>query len=239
VKNGGGVMPKWKRVRLQQELVDEVEREVEKRHYPSLSEFVSEAIQLRLQTLAKEGISEYLERDEQSRMLQLQEQLRYTPEHIWLKLTRQGKVELGVSDYFESRLKGIVYVGNLEEGQNVSKGEPFGTIETIAPWPFVVHDLISPTDGKIVKVNKDVLDDPYILNGDPYQWIVEMQPDKPEFNKEFDKLLGFKEYKKLTTKPEGRTGISEESFRWQIKQKAREYRFENEMENRIRRKGTR
>jgi len=56
-------MPKMKVVRLQQELVEEIEKEVKKSQYPSLSEFVSEAIRLRLQTLTKQRIQEYIERD--------------------------------------------------------------------------------------------------------------------------------------------------------------------------------
>jgi len=56
-------MPKMKVVRLQQELLEEIKKEVEKSQYPSLSEFVSEAIRLRLQTLTKQRIQEYIERD--------------------------------------------------------------------------------------------------------------------------------------------------------------------------------
>ena len=193
-------MPKMKVVRLRQELVEEIEKEVEKSQYPSLSEFVSEAIRLRLQTLTKQRIQEYIERDEQSRIIQVQGQLLYTPKHIWVKMTPQGNVKLGISNYFESHLKGIVYVGNFEEGDNVYKDKPFGTVETMGGWPLVIHDLYSPIDGKIVKGNKAVIDDPYILNGDPYQWIVEIQPSGPEFNRELNKLVSFEEYKKLVTK---------------------------------------
>jgi len=50
-------MPKMKVVRLQQELVEEIEKEVKKSQYPNLSEFVSEAIRLRLQTLTKQRTS--------------------------------------------------------------------------------------------------------------------------------------------------------------------------------------
>lgn len=47
--------PKWRKIGIRQELVEQVEREIEKkRRYPSLSEFVSEAIQLRLKALAEE-----------------------------------------------------------------------------------------------------------------------------------------------------------------------------------------
>jgi glycine cleavage system H protein len=200
-------MPKWKAVRVRQELLEEAKKEVEKSQYPSLSEFVSEAIRLRLQTVAKERVSEYLERE---RMIsKLQGQLFYTPKHIWVKLTPQGNIELGVSDYFQSQLEGIVHVETLKEGENVTKEEPFGMVETVAWW--WIHDLYSPIDGKIVKVNKAVIDDPFILNGDPYQWIVEVQPSNrefggayPEFDKELDELLSFQEYKKLINQLEAR-----------------------------------
>jgi len=104
-------------------------------------------------------------------------------------LTPQGNVRLGVSNYFERQLKGIVYVGNFKERDNVSEDEPFGTIETVAPYPFVIHDLYSPIDGIIVKVNKAVIDDPYILNGNTNQWIVEIRPDNPELVRKLEKLL--------------------------------------------------
>lgn len=200
-------MPKWKAVRVRQELLEEAKKEVKKSQYPSLSEFVSEAIRLRLQTLTKERVSKYLERERV--ISKLQEQRFYTPKHIWVKLTPQGNVELGVSDYFQSQLEGIVHVETLKAGENVTKEKPFGMVETVAWW--WIHDLYSPIDGKIVKVNKAVIDDPFILNGDPYQWIVEVQPKNPEstrahpeFDKELDELLGSEEYKKLITKLEAR-----------------------------------
>ena len=48
--------PKWRKIRVRQELVEQVKREIERKksRYPSLSEFVSEAIQLRLTALAEE-----------------------------------------------------------------------------------------------------------------------------------------------------------------------------------------
>jgi Arc/MetJ-type ribon-helix-helix transcriptional regulator len=46
-------MSKWTVVNLKQELVEQVEKEVDASRYRSLSDFVSEAIQLRLQTLVE------------------------------------------------------------------------------------------------------------------------------------------------------------------------------------------
>ena len=193
-------MPKWRAVRIRQELVEEVKKEVEKSQYKSLSEFVSDAIRLRMQTLAKERVSEYLERDRKSRIPQLQAQLFYTPKHIWAKATPQRNVKLGITDYFQGQLKQVVNIRTDKAGEKVSKDEPFGVVET---WWFT-YDLYSPLNGKIVSVNKTVIDDPFTLNVDPYQWIVEVQPEYTEVDSWMNRLLSLEGYKKLIMKLEGR-----------------------------------
>jgi len=192
-------MQKWKTVRVRQELVEEMKKELPKTEYKSLSTFVSEAIQSRLQTLAKEAIPKYLERERKTRVPQLQEQTFYTPKHIWAQATPQGKTKIGVTDYFQGQAKEIVHIKTDEVGEKVSKDEPFGVVET---WWFV-YDLYPPLNGKIVGVNKTVIDDPFTLNADPYQWIVEVEPAPTEVNTWMNGLLGLGEYKNLVTKVEG------------------------------------
>jgi len=186
-------------VRVRQELVEEVKKEVERSQYQSLSQFASEAIRNRLQTLSKERISKYLERDMYGRIPQLKAQLFYTAKHIWAQAAPQGKVKIGVTDYFQSQAKEVVNIKTDEVGEKVSKDEPFGVVET---WWFV-YDLYPPLNGKIVAVNKTVIDDPFTLNAEPYQWIVEVEPTPTEANTWIDGLLSLGEYKKLVTKVEG------------------------------------
>jgi glycine cleavage system H protein len=194
-------MPKrWKAVRIRQELVEKVKRELKKSQYQNLSEFVSEAIRLRMQTLAKERVSEYLERDRYTRIPQLQAQLFYTPKHIWAQAAPQRTVRIGLTDYFQSQLKEIVNIRTHEVGEKVLKDEPFGVVET---WWFT-YDLYSPLNGRIVSVNKKVIEDPFTLNADPYQWIVEVQLKHTEVHSWTYGLLSLGEYKKLVTKLEGR-----------------------------------
>jgi len=189
-------MPKWKAVRIRQELVDEVKKEVDKGQYQSLSQFVSEAIQLRIQKLTKERISEYLERDRYSRIPQLYAQVFYTPKHIWAQATSERNVKIGITDYFQGQLKEIVNIQTEKTGGKVSRDEPFGVVET---WWFT-YDLYSPLNGDIVSVNKAVTDDPFLLNVDPYQWIVEVQPKYTEVDSWTNGLLSLGEYKKLVAK---------------------------------------
>ncbi|HJW98001.1 MAG TPA: hypothetical protein VJ529_02650 [Candidatus Bathyarchaeia archaeon] len=198
-------MPKAQNVKIKQELLEEVESEIKKEEkYGTLSEFVSDSIRLRLESMAKERVSEYLERDTASAVAQLRGQLLYTPTHVWAQLTSKGTIKLGVTHYFPSQLRGIVYVETEEIGTQASTEKPVGVVETAAGWPFVIHDLYSPVKGKIVDVNKGVIDDPYTLNGNAYQWIVEIEPQNPE---ELQRLLNHDEYGKLLLKLEERPPI--------------------------------
>ena len=192
-------MAKWKSVRVRQDLLEGVEEEVQKTQHQSLSEFVSEAIQLRLQELAKERVAEYLERDKCSRVAGLQTKLFYTSKHVCAQETHQGNVRIGITDYFQGRLKEIVNIQTDETGEKVTKDEPFGMVET---WWFT-HDLYCPLNGTVVSVNRKVTEDPFTLNEDPYQWIVEVQPEQTEANSWMNGLLTFEGYKKLVTKLEG------------------------------------
>jgi len=187
---------KWKAVKVRQELVEEVKKEVEKSQYQGLSEFVSEAIQHRLQTLAKERVSEYLERDRFSRIRQLQIPMFYTPKHVWVQPTPEGNARIGITDHFQSQLKEIVNVRTDGVGEKVSKDEPCGVVET---WWFT-YDLYSPINGRIVSVNKTTIDNPFMLNTDPFQWVIEVQPEHAEAHSWTHGLLSLGEYKKLVSK---------------------------------------
>ena len=189
-------MKKWKTVRVGQELANEIEKEVNENKYPSLSEFVAEAIQMRLQTLAKERVTEYLKRDELTRVPQIQEQVFYTPKHIWVNVTAQGTVRLGVTDYFCRKCHGITFLDlSVEIGQQLSANQPFALAETPGWW--YLRDLCCPISGVLTKVNGVVLEDPLVLREDHAQWIVEVEPSDPEFYKESGSLLSSDEYTRL------------------------------------------
>jgi len=189
-------MQKWKTIRVRQELVEEAKKEVLRGKYQSLSEFVSEAMQVSMQKLAKERVSEYLQRDRHSRVPQLQTQLFCTPKHIWAQATPQGSVKIGITDYFQGRLKEIVNIRTDKLGEKVSKDEPLGVVET---WWFT-YDLYSPLEGRIISVNKTLIDNPFALKADPYQWIAEIEPKHAEADSWMNGLLSLDEYKRLAIK---------------------------------------
>ncbi len=187
-------MKKWKAVKVKQELIDQVEKEVQRSEYKNLSEFVSDAIQQRLQTLTKQRVSEYLERDKAA--LIPQAHLFYTPNHIWAKMTPEGTVEIGITENFQTQAKEIVNVRTDIAGEEVSKNAPFGVAES---WWFT-YDLYAPLNGKITETNSKVIEEPFILNADQSQWIVKIQPRAEEIDSWMKDLLTAQRYQKLAVK---------------------------------------
>ncbi len=88
--------------------------------------------------------------------------LRYSAEHEWLDNSTPAKV--GISQVAADALGDVVYVDLPEEGSDVTAGETCGEVESTKS----VSDLYSPVTGKVFEVNQEAIDNPAILNEDPY-----------------------------------------------------------------------
>ncbi|MEM2337848.1 MAG: glycine cleavage system protein GcvH [Candidatus Bathyarchaeia archaeon] len=193
-------MSEWKTVSIRQELIKEIERILRTGRYRSVSEFVSEAIRLRLEELMR---AEKIPAAKREELLAIPEQLLYTPKHTWAQITPEGNIRVGVSDYAQRHLKGIANIMTEPVGKEIAKMEPFGVAET---WMFM-FDLYAPVSGKIVKVNEKLKDKPYLVNEDPYGegWIIEIKPKNSlTLEEELKSLLSSREYNKWVSKLEGR-----------------------------------
>lgn len=91
------------------------------------------------------------------------EDLKYTREHEWLR--RQGNEGVvGITHFAQEQLGDIVFVELPEVGRRLEAGEAFGVVESVK----TVSDLYSPVRGTVVRVNEKLLDDPALVNSDPY-----------------------------------------------------------------------
>lgn len=103
--------------------------------------------------------------------------LKYTPEHEWARIT--GKtVVIGVTHHAQESLGDVVYVELPKLGARLVEGKNFGVIESTK----AVSDLFAPISGTVVKVNDALTGNPSIINTDPYGegWIVEVEPQDAE-----------------------------------------------------------
>ncbi len=82
-----------------------------------------------------------------------------------------GTVLVGITDYAQSQLGGIVFINLPEVGDVVTAGEPFGEVESTK----VVSDVHSPVSGTVKAVNEPLADEPERANEDPYEaWFIEV-----------------------------------------------------------------
>ncbi len=98
--------------------------------------------------------------------------VKYTPNHEWIRV-EGGFGFIGVSDFAQSQLGDIVFVEVETVGEEIDKGEPFGTIEAVK----TVEDIYMPVSGKIIEFNEGLESSPEKINKDPYGegWIVKIE----------------------------------------------------------------
>jgi glycine cleavage system H protein len=102
--------------------------------------------------------------------------LRYTPEHEWVRIPGEadGSVRVGITHYAQDQLGDIVYVSLPAVGEAVSAGAACGELESTKS----VSDVYSPADGEVVAVNESLDATPELVNSDPYGggWLFEIVP---------------------------------------------------------------
>lgn len=99
------------------------------------------------------------------------EELKYTKSHEWVR-EEEGQYVIGLTDYAQSALGDIVFINLPEEGDDVVAGETFSDVESVK----AVSDVFSPVTGTVAAVNEDLLDNPALVNEDPYEaWMIRVE----------------------------------------------------------------
>ena len=123
-------------------------------------------------------------------MSKILDDIRYADSHEWVKL--EGDIAtVGITDYAQHALGDIVYVDMPEVGDEVTKGEDFGAVESVK----AASDLISPVSGEVVEVNEALEDAPELINEDAFaNWIMKVKLSDAS---EIDALLDAAAYAKV------------------------------------------
>jgi glycine cleavage system H protein len=90
--------------------------------------------------------------------------LLYTKEHEWIKV-QENKTYIGITDYAQKALGAIVFVELPESEAKFSAGDAFAVIESVK----AASDVYAPVDGIVLEVNESIVDDPALINEDPYE----------------------------------------------------------------------
>ena len=128
---------------------------------------------------------------EKNRQMKLPENLKYTKEHEWVRVDDDG-VYVGITDFAQGELGDIVFVEIETEGEDLAKGDTFGTVEAVK----TVSDLFMPVGGKVVEFNTELEDEPELVNKEPYGrgWMIKIEMADAS---ELDDLMDAAAYQKM------------------------------------------
>ena len=117
--------------------------------------------------------------------------IKYLPTHEYIRVEDNNVGYVGISPYAAKALGNVVYVDMPGEGDELSKGEEFGAIESVK----AASDLFSPVTGEVLEVNENLEANPKLVSDDPMaNWIIKVRIDDPS---ELDDLLDQKAYDEL------------------------------------------
>jgi len=113
----------------------------------------------------------------------------YTENHEWISVDGKEAV-VGISEHAQDELGDIVFVELPSVEEELDQFEEFGVIESVK----AVSDVFMPVGGIVVEVNEELMDQPELINEDPYGsgWLIKVEvKDKSDL----DKLMDSAEYK--------------------------------------------
>ena len=106
-------------------------------------------------------------------MSQIPAELQYTKEHEWVAPTATaGTIRMGIPDFAQGALGDIVYVQMPKVGEAVTADKVCGEVESTKS----VSEIFSPVTGTVVAVNDALVNNPELVNSDPYGagWLAEI-----------------------------------------------------------------
>ena len=101
---------------------------------------------------------------------------RFAETHEWLHID-EDVVTLGLTKYAVNEFTDITYIEMKDPKSTILPGESVGEVESVK----TTSDVYSPVGGELLEVNKAVVDDPSLLNSDPYGqgWLVRIRTTDP------------------------------------------------------------
>ena len=120
-------------------------------------------------------------------------QLRFSGAHVWVRVEGSEAV-LGLSDFLQDQMGEITALELPDIGDVIRAARRMGKIES----EDASSPIEAPITGEVVEVNVEALENPDLVNSDPYAggWLLRVKIDDPG---ELEELISEEEYAELTT----------------------------------------
>ena len=96
-------------------------------------------------------------------MTNVPSELRYARSHEWVRVSGDTAT-VGITDHAQHELTDVVFVELPAVGAQVKAGEACAVVESVK----TASDIYSPVSGQIVEVNQAAVDNPALVNSEPY-----------------------------------------------------------------------
>ena len=100
-------------------------------------------------------------------------ELRFTVDHEWLRLERDGLITVGITAFAQQALGDVVFV-QVPELRTFSAGDEVAVLESVK----AASGVYMPLDGEVLAVNPALEDAPELVNEDPLGegWFFRFKP---------------------------------------------------------------
>jgi glycine cleavage system H protein len=114
--------------------------------------------------------------------------LKYAKSHEWARVAGDTAT-VGITDHAQHELTDVVFVELPAAGKQVRAGEACAVVESVK----TASDIYSPVSGVVTEVNSAVVEDPGLVNAQPYEggWFYKVKLSNPA---ELSSLLGPEQY---------------------------------------------
>ncbi len=115
--------------------------------------------------------------------------LKYAKSHEWVRVDGDTAT-IGITDHAQHELTDVVFVELPALNRQLKAGESCAVVESVK----TASDIYSPVSGQVVEVNKAVVDNPALVNTEPYGggWFFKVKLSQPA---ETGGLLSPEQYK--------------------------------------------
>jgi glycine cleavage system H protein len=116
--------------------------------------------------------------------------LKYSKTHEWVRQDEEV-LTVGITDHAQTMLGDLVYVELPEIENGYEAGQEIAVVESVK----AAADIYCPVSGEVVEINELLLENPQLINEDPYGkgWLMRIRP----FDSDGKTLLSADDYSKV------------------------------------------
>jgi len=102
--------------------------------------------------------------------------LKYAKSHEWARVSGDTAT-IGITDHAQHELTDVVFVELPELNRQVKAGEACAVVESVK----TASDIYSPVSGQVVEINQAVVENPALVNTEPYAggWFYKIKLSAP------------------------------------------------------------